>query len=58
MTMDGRIPFVPGLPDGSSGPQVDSAEADALASGVDPQDLGLDEDATPEDADTDPEATP
>lgn len=56
---DGRIPFI-GDESGetAAGSTPTSAEADALASGVDPRELGLDEEATPEVADADPEATP
>ena len=55
----GRIPFEPDRADVNPDDNgIDSAEADALASGVDPDDLGLDDDATPEDAERDPEATP
>lgn len=50
----GRIPFEPDRADVNPDDQVDSADADALASGVDPQELGLDEDATPDDAERDP----
>ena len=51
----GRIPFEPDRADVDPDAQLDGADADALASGVDPKDLGLDEDATPEDAERDPE---
>ena len=55
---DGRIPFEPDRADVNPDDGVSSAEADALASGVDPDDLGLDDEAAPEDAERDPEATP
>lgn len=58
MSMDGKIPFEPDRADVNPDPRVDSAEADALASGVDPEDQGLAENASPEDAERDPEATP
>jgi hypothetical protein len=35
-----------------------SADADALAADVDPEELGLDEDSLVEEAEHDPEATP
>ncbi|MEO8261018.1 MAG: hypothetical protein ABI566_00500 [Pseudolysinimonas sp.] len=55
---EGRIPFEPDLADVNPDTQIDGADADALASGVDPQELGLDDDAEPTDAERDPEATP
>ena len=51
----GKIPFEPDRADVDPDTQIDGADADALASGVDPEDLGLDDDATPEDAERDPE---
>jgi hypothetical protein len=47
---DGRIPFEPDRADVNPDDRPDGAEADAIASGVDPEDLGLDEDVRPEDA--------
>lgn len=51
----GRIPFEPDRADVNPDDQLTGADADALASGVDPGDLGLDEDAEPEDAERDPQ---
>jgi hypothetical protein len=51
----GRIPFEPDRADVNPDDQLDGADADALASGVDPDDIGVPEDATPEDAERDPE---
>jgi hypothetical protein len=54
----GRIPFEPDRADVDPDDQIDGADADALASGVDPSDLGVDDDAEPSDTEHDPEATP
>ena len=54
----GKIPFEPDRADVNPDGQIDGADADALASGVDPDDLGLDDEAKPSDAERDPEATP
>ena len=48
----GRIPFEPDRADVNPD-KLDGADADALASGVDPEDLGLDEDSRPEDTEAD-----
>jgi hypothetical protein len=50
----GAIPFIGDRRD----EPMTSAEADRIAAGVDPEELGLDDDATPADAEEDPEATP
>lgn len=51
---EGRIPFEPDRADVNPDThEVDGVEADQLASGVDPKDLGLPDDARPEDAEPD-----
>jgi hypothetical protein len=51
-----RIPFEPDRGDVNPDPALSSAEADELASGVDPDDIGVDDELTPSDAERDPEA--
>ena len=54
---DGRIPFEPDRADVNPDDGPTGAEADAIASGVEPEQLGLDDDTTPDDAERDPEST-
>lgn len=50
---EGRIPFEPDRGNVDPDDRPTGAEADAIASGVDPEDLGLDESVRPEDAEID-----
>jgi hypothetical protein len=52
---EGRIPFEPDRGDVNSDDRPTGAEADAIASGVDPEELGLDESVRPEDAEIEPD---